>query len=154
MNVLLPLLNKLTLTMFYLIYLSSATHLYTGADLAGILEKARQNNTSMGVTGLLLYHDGSILQILEGDEDTVKSLYTTIAKDSRHRNIIKMVTGTCDERHFPDWSMGFKAVTDTEWDEFTGYLTLDPSGILSRLQQKNQKINTMVNSFFSVNVRK
>lgn len=138
---------------FYLIYLSSASQLYTHADLSDILTKSRINNTSKGVTGLLLYHEGSILQIMEGDEETVMSLYHKIEKDDRHRNIVKMVTGLSDERNFPDWSMGFKTVSDTEWNELSGYLRMDGSTILERLKQSNRKINTMVNSYMSVNFR-
>lgn len=138
---------------FYLIYLSSARELYTNSDLSDILSKSRSNNTSKDVTGLLLYHEGSILQVLEGDEETVIELYNKIAKDERHHSIIKMVTGKSEERNFPDWSMGFKTVTDNEWNELSGYLRLDSSSILIKLKNSNRKIDTMVNSYMSVSFR-
>lgn len=137
--------------MFYLIYLSSAKQLYTEADLSDILTKSRLNNTRKDITGLLLYHDGSILQILEGNKDTVLEVYSKIEQDDRHHNIIKMVTGMSDERNFPDWSMGFKTLTGSEWSEISGFLNLEPSRILSHLIQRNRKIDTMINSYISVN---
>ena len=136
---------------FYLIYLSSAKKLYTESDLSDILIKSRINNTNKQVTGLLLYHEGSILQILQGNKDTVLEVYSKIERDNRHHNIIKAVSGTSAERNFPDWSMGFKSVTGSEWSEISGFLNLEPSRILSHLNKKDKKINTMVNSYISVN---
>lgn len=138
---------------FYLIYLSAARQLYTDSDLSDILNKSRLNNTSKEVTGLLLYHEGSILQVLEGNKETVMDLYYKIEKDDRHCNIYRMVEGLSDDRSFPDWSMGFKTVTDSEWEELSGYLKLDPSNFLSKLSPANRKINTMINSFMAVNFR-
>lgn len=135
---------------FYLIYLSTATDLYTSSDLSDILTKSRSNNESNEITGLLLYHEGSILQILEGDEKTVISLFNKIGKDKRHHNVLKMVTGQSTERTFPDWSMGFKTVTGSEWSEISGYRNLNPSGILNHLNQRDRKIDTMINSYMSV----
>ena len=136
---------------FYLIYLSSAKQLYTNSDLSDILTKSRSNNTSKGVTGLLLYYEGSILQVLEGDKETVMNLYEKISQDNRHCRIMKMIEGTSEQRSFPDWSMGFKTVTDTEWSELSGYLKLNPANILEKLRQSNRKVNTMVNSYMSAN---
>lgn len=138
---------------FYLIYLSSATELYTSSDLADILTKSRKNNTDKDVSGLLLYHEGSILQILEGDKETVMGLYDKIGQDNRHNNIMKMVTGTTEQRNFPDWSMGFKTVSDNEWNELSGFFKLNSSGLLSKLKQSNKRVDTMVNSFMTVNAR-
>lgn len=115
---------------FYLIYLSSAKQLFTNSDLSDILSRSRLNNTSKDTTGLLLYHEGSILQVLEGDEETVMSLYYKIHEDNRHHRIMKMVAGVSDERNFPDWSIRFKTVTNAEWDELSGYLRMDSSGFV------------------------
>src|SRR3954464_8903678 len=138
---------------FYLIYLSSAKQLYTHSDLSDILTISRLNNTNKGITGLLLYHEGSILQILEGDEASVMDVYEKIERDVRHHNILKLVTGKTEVRNFPDWSMGFKTVSDAEWEELSGYLKLDPSVILSKIKLSNRKIGTIVNSFMAVNLR-
>ena len=58
-----------------LIYLSSAVRLATRDDLAQILGAARRNNRRDGVTGLLMYHDGTFLQILEGEETAVDRVF-------------------------------------------------------------------------------
>jgi len=139
--------------LYYIIYLSSAKSLYTNSDLTDILKTSRLNNASKNITGLLLYHEGSILQVLEGDKEVVMDLYSKIEKDERHYKIQKMVTGTSEERNFPEWSMGFKSVTDVEWKELAGYIKLNSSNLLTIMKNSNRKINTMVNSYMSVSAR-
>ena len=138
---------------FYLIYLSSATKLFSDNDLSEILAISRFNNTGRGITGLLLYHDGNILQVLEGEKQAVMDLYFHIEEDNRHRGIIKMLSGTCEERSFPEWSMGFKTVSDVEWDEMSGHLTMNPSNILQKLKGTNENIETLVKSYMNISLR-
>lgn len=136
---------------YYLVYLSSATHLYSDAELSRILSASRLKNSSKDVTGILLYHEGSVIQVLEGDKEIVTGLYLKIKEDERHTNVMRMVDGMCAERNFPDWSMAFKAVNDNEWKEYSGYMRLNPSALLSILKKKNPKIDTMVKSFATTN---
>ena len=74
--------------MIYLVYLSAASYPYAHEDLKEILLKSRRNNEARNITGLLLYHEGSIIQVLEGEKEQVHSLYQTISRDPRHKNIL------------------------------------------------------------------
>ncbi len=65
--------------MFFLVCVSSATRPFSGEDLRALLETCRKNNAGSGVTGMLLYRDGKFMQVLEGDEGTVRALYEGIA---------------------------------------------------------------------------
>ena len=49
---------------YYIVYLSTATQLYSEKDMAHILTTSRKNNSEKDVTGILLYHEGSIMQVL------------------------------------------------------------------------------------------
>ncbi len=138
---------------YYLVYLSSANHLFSESELTGILNISRKNNSGLNVTGILLYHEGSILQVLEGDEAVVKNLYNKIGKDSRHKNVIRMVAGNNAERSFPDWSMGFKTVANGEWAEYEGYLQLNADMLLSVLKKKNPRVDTTLKSFINTSVQ-
>ena len=134
---------------FYLSYLSSTTKSFTEAGLSDILLKSRVNNQSLNITGMLLYRDGNILQVLEGQEETVMGLYHTIAQDNRHSNIIKMISGYSEKRNFPEWTMGFKQATAEEWIEYASYFRLTTSIIDARLNTPEIKIDTLVKSFLS-----
>ena len=70
---------------------------------------------------MLLYKDGNFMQVLEGDEDTVRALSTKIADDPRHRGLITLLQGPREERQFPDWSMGFCDLASAEVLSIPGY---------------------------------
>lgn len=94
--------------MFYLVYVSSAVGQFSKDQLLELLELSRVNNTSLGITGMLLYKDGNFMQILEGERDTVLALNGKISRDPRHTGILALLKGEAAERQFPAWTMGFR----------------------------------------------
>jgi hypothetical protein len=93
--------------MIQLIYASAATVDFSDEDLKELLTLARKNNESLNVSGMLVYHEGSFLQILEGEEAAVLALYTKIEKDRRHGNVRMLLRSEITTRSFGDWKMGF-----------------------------------------------
>lgn len=96
-----------------LVYVSRAVAAFTPSDLRELLEKARTNNTRIQVTGLLLYHNLSFFQILEGAQEHVLPLFTQIGKDKRHDNVLLLSKKTVEERNFGEWCMGFIDINTT-----------------------------------------
>jgi hypothetical protein len=90
-----------------LIYSSAAVKAGGEVELSRLLLTARRNNVALGVTGMLLYHEGSFLQILEGDEKNVEMLFERISMDPRHCRVMLLLRRDIDAQHFQDWSMGF-----------------------------------------------
>ena len=107
--------------MHYLVYISSAAHPFDEAELRDILEKSRENNLTLGITGILIYMDGNIIQLLEGEEAHVRQVYKKIEEDPRHRGLMKLKEGAQDSRNFPDWSMGFKSVSAEDYEKIIGH---------------------------------
>ena len=60
-----------------------------------------------GASGLLVYHGGAFLQVLEGLEAALNSLYAIIDDDPRHMNCRLLLRTEISEREFGEWSMGF-----------------------------------------------
>ncbi|MEJ7592158.1 MAG: BLUF domain-containing protein [Planctomycetaceae bacterium] len=108
--------------MLQLIYSSAATVTFSASDLRELLAFARNNNRSLDVTGMLLYQDGSFLQVLEGESEAVLSLYTKIEKDKRHSNIKLLLRKDIEEREFSEWSMGFFDATRTARNQGEGFV--------------------------------
>lgn len=100
--------------MFFLTYVSTATEDLSKSDLNELLAQCRKNNAELGITGMLLYKEGNFMQVLEGEESTVRSLYTKIARDPRHKGEILLQQGALEERHFPGWSMGYRDLESQE----------------------------------------
>ncbi|MCX6050857.1 MAG: BLUF domain-containing protein [Chloroflexi bacterium] len=107
--------------MFFIIYVSSAVHPFSKPELLELLAKSRENNTQLGVTGMLLYKGGNIIQVLEGEEAVVHKLYTKIASDARHQGLIPLLQGVQTARQFPEWSMGFYDLNHVDLAAHPGY---------------------------------
>jgi len=97
--------------MIRIVYVSVATNPFEEKDLLQLLAKCRGSNTEKGITGQLIYSEGTFMQVLEGPEKEVDATYALIKKDTRHHNIQLLERTSIDVKQFPDWSMGFKALS-------------------------------------------
>ena len=107
--------------MFYLIYVSSAVRPFLPSELVDLLSKSRTYNTEVGITGMLLYKDGNFMQVIEGEEEAVLTLYAKIERDTRHKGLLTLLQGPLTERQFPDWSMGFTDLNAVDVLSTAGY---------------------------------
>jgi len=103
-----------------LTYASRSPKPFTGDELRALLEQSRTNNERRGLTGILLHKDGQFMQVLEGDDETVMSVYETIGADPRHSVLRTLLKEPIDERQFGEWTMAFREV-DAETDELVGF---------------------------------
>jgi hypothetical protein len=104
-----------------LIYLSSATVPFSKQELIDLLAKSRENNSRLGVTGMLLFKEGKFLQALEGEEETVTGLYNKISLDPRHDQCMIVSRSRLAGRDFPDWSMGFQDLATADVLKVPGF---------------------------------
>ena len=100
--------------MKFLIYTSSASHLMNDLELRELLDHCRVLNMQDGITGMLLYKDGSFMQALEGDDENVARTFERIQKDTRHIDVTLLREREIEERNFGNWSMGFKSVDTSD----------------------------------------
>ncbi len=107
--------------MHQLIYMSTAAQLLTDGELQLLLEQARRNNAQYDVTGLLLYHEGRFMQLLEGSAEMVKALYARIEQDPRHTDTAKLADKEVEARSFPNWSMAFRPVHTQDFVNQAGF---------------------------------
>lgn len=105
-----------------LIYVSSATHLMTDQELIEILETARPKNEALDISGMLVYSDGTFIQVLEGDPQTVDTLFRRIETDPRHRSCFLLLRQKVETRAFEGWSMGFRTLSSEEVSNVIGYI--------------------------------
>lgn len=96
-----------------LAYSSLAVQAFGDDELASLLKSARRQNEAEQITGMLLYKSGQFLQVLEGETLTVYRLYERIRRDRRHHGVTQIYCNWLPERHFPEWSMGFRDLSRT-----------------------------------------
>lgn len=96
------------MNLFHLVYLSSAKPGFGRAQMRVLLERGRVKNEALGITGLLLHHEGKLLQVLEGRERAVRALFDTIEADSRHTGATVLLEEEIPARQYPQWPMAFR----------------------------------------------
>ncbi len=104
------------------IYASAATTPFTPEALRILLAKSRARNSLYRVSGVLLYHEGSILQVLEGPEDAVDRILASVTKDPRHNRLRYLSRVQIAKREFENWSMGFIDLKEPGFSRPQGYL--------------------------------
>ncbi|UOQ74109.1 BLUF domain-containing protein [Hymenobacter cellulosilyticus] len=109
-------LHLLDTSIYQLLYRSQAVGPMAEQHLQQLLEWSRAYNAQHRITGLLLYSEGHFVQVLEGPQEEVRTLYARIQQDVRHQRIVTIGEGPEPVRRFADWSMGFGHVAATDID--------------------------------------
>lgn len=86
-------------------------------DLREILVKSRDFNSKYDICGVLYYAHGYYFQCIEGEYDTIISLYNKIIKDSRHNEIKLVQHKSIEKKCFSKWSMKY-VQQNTKLDHF------------------------------------
>lgn len=111
--------------MYYLIYISSAIGQLDEEALNELQRRASTKNSEIGITGMLLYKGGNFMQMLEGNKEVVEALFLKISQDPLHKDVIKIMSGSIENRNFDKWSMGFcnmeKLDKKPSYDEYINY---------------------------------
>jgi hypothetical protein len=98
--------------MHRLIYTSTATRLLKEDELFKLLNSARSKNSADHITGILIYHEGCFLQVLEGEKDAVERCFKRICRDGRHTDYIELANEAAISRMFTAWWMAYRKFGD------------------------------------------
>jgi len=109
------------MALIHLIYTSAIADPSMEGQIDKILETSVRRNRDTGITGMLLYCNGSFMQVLEGEEDAVVETFNRICKDTRHYDIIEIIRNHISKRDFSEWSMGFRLLSPEYMAGFPKY---------------------------------
>lgn len=120
-------------SIFYLIYTSIERNPFDDEKLKVLLNQSRDFNRDNNITGVLLYvkgqqitkSKGRFMQLLEGDENTIRRLYENIIKDERHESVALLQIGKYNQRCFTGWSMGFEQSDSELYQSLSGHFDLN-----------------------------
>lgn len=130
-----------------IVYASVATKPLPEEALRELVTGARAENTRQGVTGLLLYKNGSFLQVLEGEEGKTIRLFEKIRSDKRHEGIVMLSRREVEQRGFPDWAMGFVLIPERRQETLAGFLDFLRVRKFNELAGDTILIDRIVNGF-------
>lgn len=131
---------------YCLVYISSSTTLVSADEIEEMIAQSQPRNRGLGITGLLLYLNGSTIHILEGAKQHVKDEFAIIRQDSRHHHVLVMYQSPIPYRLFNDWHLNYKAGHVRQLDQ------LDEIRATWREDMSNPALSTL-RSFYESNYR-
>jgi hypothetical protein len=125
---------------YQIIYSSEAATPMQTDDLQELLDRSRRNNAARGITGALIYAEGSFLQILEGDQGQLQDLMTKIRRDVRHESVSVLRESEVPTAIFGSWKMAYVSATPKQVAEWTGVITAnDTAESLSETTEEQKR---------------
>jgi hypothetical protein len=98
------------------------------------------------ITGMMIYHRGEFVQILEGRKESIENVYEKfICPDTRHTAINKVLKNTITHRSFGEWSMGFVGTSEIELR-----MPLSAMGIVMNLLSDEAKSKLVAYWFYTI----
>ena len=91
-----------------LTYVSEPAQEMSFLGLMRLLYHSYLRNTSMGITGALIFENNRFGQVIEGPRAQIEDLWEKIQRDTRHKNIHLIDSRPVDQRSFSKWTMVFQ----------------------------------------------
>ncbi|MFK7988380.1 MAG: BLUF domain-containing protein [Sandaracinaceae bacterium] len=130
--------------MIEVVYASAESTPFSESELEELLFVARRNNAAVGVTGILLYQEGSFLQVLEGPDAAVKTIMARVSRDTRHERVLILRKREVEERSFAEWRMGFVRLGPNELEGFSNFMA---SGRMADVAERTEALDSILAGF-------
>ena len=110
-----------------------------------MVEAAIARNSRDGITGILHRESDTYFQWLEGTQEAVEKVYSSIEHDSRHNHVECLVRGPIANRIFSRWSMAYsnydeESLFDWAAENEVSLRTPDPQDILEFLTRRGERL--------------
>ncbi len=87
-----------------------------------LLSVARSRNQEMDISGALFFNAGRFVQVLEGDEAAVRTIFKSVEGDPRHDQVTILSFQESNVRRFKNWSMAFVGKTSAARHYYASFI--------------------------------
>lgn len=99
---------------FHCIYTSVEAYPLTDAEITRIVQYSQEKNARHNISGVLLHVKNTFFQVLEGPQEILDELWTSIMRDRRHTNVTRIIYEPIPRRYFGSQSMELATLSPTE----------------------------------------
>ena len=107
--------------MIQVAYVSRAVQPMSSEDLLRLLQQCRANNSELGITGMLVYGNGTFLQVLEGEVGAVDKL---VEENSYYRKAVIPAGMYNNKEDIQTFGVGATFVTSADVPEEVVYVVV------------------------------
>ncbi|MCZ4318423.1 BLUF domain-containing protein [Aequorivita viscosa] len=93
-----------------IVYISNALRLIEKEQLDELFYRSVRNNKTKDITGVLLYKEGTFIQILEGQDLALSDMLKVFEQDKRHNNITIVLDKIITKRLFINFTTGLSSL--------------------------------------------
>ena len=133
-----------------LVYTSSANTIIDHNCLKNILDECIAWNLPHQISGLLIYHEGTFLQVIEGESEDVNEIFNKIRRDPRHKDVTLLMDEEIHEREFGKWGMAFREVQYEDLSQASNYIKLKELEFGEAVKQGGAK--SILKAFYEMNI--
>ncbi len=138
------------MSIFQLLYTSTAQSDSSKAELDSILEAAQRNNAKANVTGFLIFDGVNFIQLLEGAERDVRRIYQTILEDKRHTSVEPLLQESKAARSLSNWAMAYTQIDKDGLRQSGGSMNASYAlELASMLKQNATPMRLIISEFLS-----
>ncbi|MBQ0770120.1 MAG: BLUF domain-containing protein [Bizionia sp.] len=117
-----------------------------------LLDDTKKRNDAMNIVGLLVLHENTFLQIIEGEATRVDALFSRIIKDNRHKDITVILNEPIKDFTFSTFEVDYSVLQNIEslyaLQEYVNHLEVNNkeysdvfSNFLSNLLKEDPKLS-------------
>ena len=117
--------------------------------LPKVVARSRVSNRAQSIRSSLYYKVGRYLQVIEGDDHNVDTLFGKIARDSRHTDVLTILNVTSRNRSF-DSSSSMKLMFSVSKDHIFQNFMQAHSDMLSSLSEEQQEALAFFDDSFAL----
>ena len=123
----------------------------TNDDLRALLDTAHAANRQFDISGLLFYVGQHFIQTIEGPDAAIGQLIENIRNDNRTMPITLMFDRTVEERAFPNWRMGFRAVPLEDFGNHPGFHNVTSVNDFTAFERNDEAVFSFMENFYENN---
>ena len=133
-----------------LVYHSRAVELLSDSDLDCVITSAQARNQREGVTGVMIYDRGRLMQWLEGPSAGLQRVWQSIRHDRRHTGISLLGQSIAAVRVFGSSAMTFALRKGSASAERSGYRAIHlPTGLIDALFERPESAPAVLEAMAS-----
>ena len=95
-------------------YLSTPNKNLSLLEYEELFFTTKKNNDRLNICGALIKTEDVFFQIIEGEINTIDTLFYKIKKDLRHKNIIEMLNQQIGRLAFSNFGVGYSIINDED----------------------------------------
>lgn len=88
----------------------------SNSEIEALVLQSQKNNLTHNITGLLFFDNHRFIQIIEGPDEAIRDLYTTLETDKRHQDVTLLHKIGISQRSFGNWDMAYEPLPDHNFE--------------------------------------